>query len=126
MFGLYINNDYICYYINNIWMNFKDFKRKHKFETFYNAVVTISNKMANFYTYNNRWYINILYFVLFSGVCLNFINGDTNVLEFSPFIVGLITVSYTIFKWFLIGSGVVYFTSQVIRFIIFCIKKMTT
>jgi hypothetical protein len=107
-------------------MNFKDFKRKHKFETFYNVVVTISNKMSNFYTYNNRWYINILYFILFGAVCLNFINGDTNVLEFSPFILGLISLSYTIFKWIIIGSVVIYLSSQVIRFIIFCIKKMAT
>lgn len=107
-------------------MNFKDFKRKHKFESFYNVVVVISNKMSNFYTYNNRWYINILYFILFGSVCLNFINGDANVLELSPFILELITLSYTIFKWFLIGSGLVYLTSQIIRFIIFIIKKMAT
>lgn len=107
-------------------MNFKDFKRKHKFETFYNAVVVISNKMVNFYTYNNRWYINILYFILFSAVCLNFINGDANILDFSPFIVGLTDLAYTIFKWLLIGSLIIFIISQIIRFIIFCIKKIAT
>jgi hypothetical protein len=107
-------------------MNFKDFKRKHKFENFYNAVVVISNKMTNFYTYNNRWYINILYFILFGAVCLNFINGDANVLELSPFIIVLCEYAYTILKWVLIGSGLVYLTSQIIRFIIYIIKAMAT
>jgi hypothetical protein len=107
-------------------MNFKDFRRKHKFEGVYNGVTVISNKILNFYTYNNRWYINILYFVLFGAVCLNIMNGDSNVLEFNTFILGLLELAYTIFKYMVIFSVLIYLSGQIIRFIIFLIKKMAT
>ena len=107
-------------------MNFNNFKRKHKFEGFYDSVVVISNKILNFYTYNNRWYVNILYMVLFGSVCLNIINGDANVLELSGFLIGLLGLSTTFFKWMLGVSALIFVAGQIIRFIIFIIKKMAT
>jgi hypothetical protein len=107
-------------------MNFKDFKRKHKFEGFYKGVSVLSNKMMNFYTYNNKWYINILYFVLFGSVCLGIINGDNNILGFNSLITNLLSLSYTIFKYMIIMSVLLYLSGQIIRFIIFIIKKMAT
>lgn len=71
-------------------MDFNTFKKTEKkrvrtewVNLSYSKVVSITSKITDFYGYNNRWYINLLYMFMFGCFVFNIMNGIDNTFDIS-------------------------------------------
>ena len=114
-------------------MDFNSFKKVEKkrirvewFDISYDKVVSATSKIVNLYTYNNRWYINLIYMFMFGCFAFNILNGIDNTFDISELYLNIITTSSMVYLYILKASGIIWVLGMTFRLIFKAVKGVAS